>query len=151
MENGIQYLEWAFNQRLEEGKVTLENTTKWIDHAVKEVNIDGTVTLNDLRSGNHEMVAAVHFAGMVRLFFDHSTPIPETFDMIRHHVVKMRHELENISQACNAAIIVSSDINKQGNSKAGKTQGCDIKSYFRRILVQGIENNENIFEKIWSR
>ncbi len=49
-------------------------------------------------------------------------------------------------QRPNSAIIVSSDINKQGNSKAEKTQNCDIKSYFCRILVQGIENNENIFE-----
>jgi hypothetical protein len=126
--------------------MTLENTTKWIVEAIRRANVNGTVTPNDLRSVNHEMVVDVHFTGMVRLFFDHSTPIPETFNMIRHHVVNMRHKLETISQACNVAILVFSEINNKGNSEAEKTQGREIMSHFYRFLDHDIENNGNIFE-----
>ncbi len=126
--------------------MTLENTTKWIVNAVGHANIDGTVTLNDLRSGKHEMVAAVHFKGMSMLFLNPSTPIPETFDVLRHHVVKMQRKLETIGHACNISSFVSSEISKTGNSEAERTQGREIMSHFYGFLDQDIVNGGNVFE-----
>jgi hypothetical protein len=106
-DHGIDYERGKFQDKLNDGSLTLERTTAWVGEAVRQV-VDGReVELDALLNGRAEAFVRVHSAAMVRLvtsmehraFPSRADTAPETLLFDVHRIGGMQIEFHYLTMA----------------------------------------------------
>ena len=104
-DHGIDYERGKFQEKLNDGSLTLERTTAWIEETVRQ-EVDGReVELDGLLNGRAEPFVRVHTMAVVRLVTtDQRAPpsaetVPETLQMDVHRIGLMQAEFRYLTVA----------------------------------------------------
>ena len=82
-EHGVSYEQEAFQEKLNRGIMTLDNTTKWLSDEIDCIKVK---QLNELVNGNTETLRMVHRSALINLITitSNDNPKPETTPEVLH-------------------------------------------------------------------
>ena len=109
-DHGIDYERGKFQDKLANGTLTLERTTRWINDTLRQ-EVDGrSVDLAALTAGLPTAFMAVHSAAMVRLVTElcaaRADTLPETLQLDVHRIASLQVEFRYLTTA--VAVLMAS-------------------------------------------
>jgi hypothetical protein len=108
--HGIDYERGKFQDKLDDGSVTLERTTAWIQSAVKALVNDRADALDGLLDGRHTTFYEAHCEAMLSIvttaFPVRLDTLPETLSMDVHRLQTMQIEFNYLTAATTAGAVV---------------------------------------------
>jgi hypothetical protein len=112
-DHGIDYERGKFQDKLNEGTITLDNTKAWIHSTVSSFATQDAQALDRLLEGRPSDFIEVHCDAVMSLIdadFDVKPVIPETLSMDAHRLHAIRKELEYIATATTAIAAMNSEV-----------------------------------------
>jgi hypothetical protein len=102
-DHGVEYERGKFQDKLNDGVLTLERTTNWVRDTLRAELAAERLSLDDLLSGRPVDYLRVHYAGMVRLVTESDHPVvpadcPETLSFDVHRITQMRRDFTALAR-----------------------------------------------------
>jgi len=128
-DHGVDYERGKFQEKVDDGSLTLERTIAWIRLTLRrEVSLNA-VQIEDLMSGTAGSFVHVHSAAVLALVCEQKTATtdvsPETLSMDVHRIYLLQREFRSITAAATMMVTAAHSITASNNA-AVLSKICDI-------------------------
>ena len=110
--HGISYEQNKFQEDLDCGTLTLENTTEWLFNEIREIKVK---QLKELVSGNAEALRAVHHTALVNLIINptQAGKIPEVFNLDLHRIAYFSKQYQKLVNCATAMRVINAFVSSE--------------------------------------
>jgi hypothetical protein len=129
-DHGVDYERGKFQEKVDDGSLTLERTTAWIRLTLRREVALNAVRIEDLMSGTAGAFVHVHSAAVLSLVCEQKTATtdvsPETLSMDVHRIYLLQREFRNITAAATMMVTAAHSIAGNAADLPVLSKICDI-------------------------
>jgi hypothetical protein len=144
-ESGVKYEQEKFHLQLDQGTLTLDNTTEWLYNEIDEIKVR---ELRELVNGNAETLRTVHITALVNLIINPAidkTQVDKIPEVLRLDLHRLEYISEQYPKLVNCATVmrVISDFASQGSERDELSEAL-LESISNMVLAHDPKNFEDI-------
>jgi hypothetical protein len=143
--HGVSYEQSKFQEKLDSGNLTLENTTEWLSNEIDNIKVK---QLKQLVNGNMEALRSVHQSALVKLIVNPTRvgKIPEVLNLDLHRISYFSKQYQKLVNCATVMRVINRFM-----SPGGPQLDTDLESISRMVLASDtrkVEDVESIFDII---
>ena len=111
--NGVAYEQGKFQENLDSGTLTLENTTEWLSNEIDNIKVK---QLKQLVNGNMEALRSVHHSALVNLIVNptHVGKIPEVLNLDLHRIAYFSKQYQKLVNCATIMRVINRFVPQEG-------------------------------------